>query len=205
MRGNGYFLNLSNDTIYEKFSSLMRGVYTALPYYHGGYHFDEHTNLWIIGNYDYFKVSDLEILKILHMHGLYSFTVINSIESAGIYNIERNLSLKKFQDSLKKAKNREVVFFVPNIFKIDHSFNLTAALASLINNGNAASEKPKLLFFHRAQYRIEPLLLGAIGNPVTTEMLDRLYDKKFKPASSFIYLISDEKTGAILFMGRKTD
>jgi serpin B len=167
----------------------------------------------------YFETDDFQVVKLPYARGTFSMTVVLPRDKNGLPSIEAKLDAG-FLDVLRsKPEGRRVNLTLPK-FKVESAFDLADALKRLglkspfdekladfsMMNGkrdlyiNAASHKA---FVEIGEKGTEAAAATAIGvarltaaAPVDEEPV------VFRADHPFLFLISDEPTGTILFLGR---
>ncbi|MBI5881537.1 MAG: serpin family protein [Elusimicrobia bacterium] len=173
---------------------------------------------------DYHEGDDFRALSIPY-DGPLSMVVLLPKEPFGLANMEKSLSADKLDRALTQLKTREVKLYLPK-FRVESSFLLSDQLKSLGMaesfdrqaadfsgmNGKKAPDAAALFIsecVHKsfidvneeeteaaAATAVEMLSLGACLEPLEPEPIE------FRADHPFLFLIRDNRTRAILFLGR---
>jgi serpin B len=155
----------------------------------------------------------LKILKIPFEGGNRSMVIFLPSAKDGLPHLERGLSVEKINGWLAEMRDQEVGIYLPR-FRADSRFYLKETLAAMGMPAAFSSERAdfsgmtgwKGLFIDQVihQARIEVDEAGAEAAAGSAVVL-----KKGPPAfvadHPFLYLIRNDQTGSILFMGRVKD
>ena len=214
---------------------LARMIFTNAIYFNGDWEeqFDEyytdHRNFHISENnskpakfmsrkgyYNYASNDEMQIVELPYKGKEASLIILLPKEKLGLSKLEAQLSSKNLNDWLSKTEDKEVSIFVPK-FKLENTFDLRSYLQQMGIN---------LAFDQEADFSgitSEDVHLGKITHQTTVEISERgteataatsaLFMAKgasvetpiFMADHPFMFLIRNNKSGQILFMGRFTN
>ena len=168
----------------------------------------------------YSKESDLEIAEIPYSNNRFSMLILLPLKGVKLENIEKKLDHLKFTEWTALMSPKKVRLTIPK-FKTEQSFELDDALKEM---GMASAFKAteadfsgmngkKNLYIGAAIHRTfldvgedgtEAAAATAVIMTKTSVMHDPEETIEFKADRPFIYMIRDNQTGTILFIGRYT-
>ncbi|MDR3254574.1 MAG: serpin family protein [Synergistaceae bacterium] len=166
----------------------------------------------------YFETDETQVLKLPYARGVYSMIIFLPKERDGLGAIEGKLALGGLDDLRNRVERRRVDVNIPK-FRLESSFDLTETLKNLgvgsafdedladfsLMNGkrnlyiNVASHKAIVEVDERGT---EAAAATAISAARATALLKEEEPVIFRADHPFIFLIQDEASGTILFMGR---
>jgi len=162
----------------------------------------------------YRDTNDLQILELSYANEDLSMIIMLPKETDGLLDLEKNLDYKNLLQWLYKLKKRSVIISIPR-FKMTEQFRLGKTLQSMGMTDAFLSEKAdfsgmdgtKDLFIsfvvHKAFVDVnEEGTEAAAATAVGMKCLDVELTPVFKADHPFIFLIRDNKSGSILFLGR---
>ncbi|NLD04669.1 MAG: serpin family protein, partial [Synergistaceae bacterium] len=168
----------------------------------------------------YSKESDLEIVDIPYTNNRFSMLILLPQKGTKLEKIEQKLNHLNFVEWTAFLTSQKVRLTIPK-FKTEQSFELSEALkgmgmASAFNAGKAdfsGMNGKKNLYIGAAIHKTflevgeegtEAAAATAVIMTKTSIMHDPEETIEFKADRPFIYMIKDNQTGAILFIGRYT-
>jgi serpin B len=174
------------------------------------------------GVFKYAKIESLQILEIPYADNELSMIAILPKDTEGIGALERNLSSENLNIWKSKMGSTKVLAHIPR-FKILSSFDLSDALVSMgmidafnsrdANFNGIAPRNDDPLFLstliHKAFVEVneEGTQASAATSVIATDEIS-LNDTQipvFRADHPFIFLIQENQTGSILFMGRVSE
>lgn len=171
------------------------------------------------GSFQYADSRDAQILKLPYRQGTFSMLVILPKEKNGLKALEEKITFETIKDYRVELENRRVDVFLPK-FKTEQTFDLVPALAELGIKGafspasanfSGISGKRDLFIdaaVHKAFVEVDEKGAEAAAATVIAMRLSMAYPDKpedvtvFRADHPFIYIIQDDASGAILFMGK---
>jgi serpin B len=171
--------------------------------------------------FKYLAADDLQLLELPYGGGSLSMVVLLPQKVDGLSQLEAKLSAGNLQKWLGSAKSEQVMVFLPK-FKTTATFDLTGTLksmgmASAFNPGSAdfsGMTGSKDLYvssvIHKAFVDVneegtEAAAATAIIMAPTAVVVKPKAPPVFRADHPFVFLIRDNRNGAILFLGRITD
>lgn len=168
----------------------------------------------------YSKESDLEIVDIPYKNNRFSMLILLPEKERNLEEIEKKLDYLKFIEWTAFLTPQKVRLTIPK-FKTEQSFELSEALRKMgmpdaFNAGKANFSEmngKKNLYIGAAIHKTfievgekgtEAAAATAVIMSKTSVMHDPQKTIEFKADRPFIYMIKDNQTGAILFIGRYT-
>lgn len=172
------------------------------------------------GDFAYAEYPDFQIVALPYEGGHLSMVILLPRDVDGLANLETKLTTKNLTSWLADLKNREVIVVLPR-FKTISEFSLGETLKALgmkdafnydLADFSGMDGKRHYLFIgaviHKAFVKVgekgteaaaaTAVGMGTGGGPPATASL-------FDADRPFLFLIRDNQTGSILFMGRVTD
>jgi len=167
----------------------------------------------------YGERDDLQILELPYAGNDLSLVVLLPRRVEGLPELERALTPEGLADWTGHLQEREVVVFLPK-FKLTSQFRVDAALKAL-GMGDAFS--PEKADFAGMDSKSHWLYLGAVLHKAFVDVNEegteaaaatgvvvgitsvRVQPPTFRADHPFLFLIRDNRTGSILFMGRVVD
>ncbi|MDR3322563.1 MAG: serpin family protein [Synergistaceae bacterium] len=166
----------------------------------------------------YYETDDAQVLKLLYGRGAYSILLILPREKYGLSDLESKFDVGALDILLSKPERRRVDVSIPK-FKLESTFNLANALSAL---GIRSAFLPGLADFslmngkrdlfigmaiHKAVVEVdekgtEAAAATAVGMVRSTSFVTLEEPVVFRADHPFIFVIRDEASGTILFMGR---
>ncbi len=169
------------------------------------------------GKYRYYNNKHFRFVSIPYQGNNKSFCILLPKKKYGIGKVEKKLKAEKLETIFTDAKMEEVNLSLPK-FKMETSYDLVDPLKALglkqvfTNSANLSginevlplkvgSAKHKA-FIEVDEEKTEAAAATTIGVALTSVPLDPPKPIEFKADHPFIYMIVDNKTNGILFMGR---
>lgn len=183
---------------------------------------DEETRVRMMEATDSFQYADFgdaQVLKLPYRQGVFSMMLILPRDKDGLGKVEESLRADRIARCQTELGHRKVNVFLPK-FKTEQTFELVSALADL---GMRSAFHPGSADFsgitgrrdlyintavHKAFVEVdeagtEAAAATAIGMRMSLAPMDRPEDIViFRADHPFIYMIQDDLSGAILFMGK---
>ncbi len=169
------------------------------------------------GNFKYSTDDLCHILELPYKGGDLSMVIILPREKDGLINLERQLTLEKINSWLPGWRPREVEVYLPK-FKLEAAFMLADTLKemgmpaafdqkSADFSGMADFPAAYQLYISKVIHKafVDVYEEGTEAGAATGMFMDaggRSLPEIFRADHPFIFLIKDNKTGAILFLGR---
>ncbi|XP_041358381.1 leukocyte elastase inhibitor-like [Gigantopelta aegis] len=167
---------------------------------------------------DYFKIGrstnlHCDVIELPYGKRDLSMVVFLPFEAEGLSDLEDKLSSANLQQAVRDLQEEEVSLSLPK-FRMDSSFELTDVLASLgmtdAFRENVADlsgmDGTRTLFVSRVQHKafVEVNEEGTEASAVTSmDCVDcASWPKQFVADHPFMFLITDNRTDVVLFMGR---
>ena len=168
-------------------------------------------------NFKYYDDANLQVIELPYKGDELSMLVILPRDTEGIKDIESTLSAENLNRLLSKMKTREVDVYFPKFkiawgtFSLNKVF-ITLGMSDAFNPGQADFTGMHLKrniwienIFHKAFIEVnEEGTEAAAGTAVVIEKSIKL-PVVFCADHPFIFLIKDNRSGSILFMGRVMD
>ena len=203
----------------EKFNSKKT---KGMPFFHTAKEVEEMLFMYQKGNIDYFENVKLQSVRFNFKNGVFSYIVLLPRKQNDWMNIR--LSQELFDEVLRGMKPSNVTIYLPK-FKMESSYTLNATLQNIgikkafkeyeadfsnISLTNAMPGKDTILYYlskimHKAIFEInEDHVKAAAATSVSMEGL-KILNKyiEFKADRPYVYIITDKRTGLILFIGKK--
>jgi serpin B len=172
-----------------------------------------------VGAYAYFEDDDAQAVKIPYRRGAYSMTIVLPRERDGIGELERRLAQARWPDSFAGEMERRMVNLSVPRFRVESTFSLNRAVesigaASAFNRETAdfsgmngrgdlyISEAVHKAFIDVNEDGTEAAASTALAVSRTSAALDESPPVVFRADHPFIFVIRDEMSGAVLFMGK---
>jgi serpin B len=167
-------------------------------------------------SYDYMEGDDFQALKLGYAGGELSMIVLLPRSIDGLPQLEKELTLAKLSDLLGRLDNQTVVVSIPR-FKLAQEFELGPVLGSMgmedafdgaADFSGMTGKKDFVIsdVIHKAFVEVnEEGTEAAAATAVvmrTMAVARPMPPVVFRADHPFLFLIEDEKSGAILFMGR---
>ncbi len=170
-------------------------------------------------HFGYAATADLQVLDLPYAGNALSMAILLPAKADGLAALEAQLTVAKLDGWLKALRNREVNVVLPK-FKTTAEFSLGATLQSLgMRDAFAAGQADfsgmtgkKDLFIsavvHKAFVEVneegtEAAAATGVGMALTAAMPQE--PPVFRADHPFLFLIRDNQTGSILFLGRVVD
>ncbi|MDB6121398.1 MAG: hypothetical protein JWQ71_391 [Pedosphaera sp.] len=166
-----------------------------------------------------FEDEALQAVALPYTDHAFSMIVLLPRKADGLSKLEAMLNSKKFSTWLEKAKFREAELFLPR-FKLESSFEMTPVLKNLgmtdgftRNADFSGIDGTKLLYIsdvlHKAFLNVDEEGTEASGIFALRGLAQSRHDREetaiFRADHPFLFLIRDNISGSILFMGRVVD
>ncbi len=194
----------NSSTIHDKFS-LIDGTHTTVPF------MNQH------GRYNYYEDSKIKALEIPYTDNKASMVIFLPNTTDGIAALAKTFEFNYYQNILESLQNTDVRLSLPK-FKIDFKLELGTTLSqmgmSLAFSPDSAdfsgmTGKPNLFIskvIHKAFINVDEKgteAAAATAVVMTMTMSPRQPEAKiFDADHPFLFLIKDNTTGSILFMGK---
>jgi serpin B len=172
------------------------------------------------GTYSFYEDEDVQVLDLPYARRDLSLVAVLPRDKAGLGGVEKNLSAAKLEGWLKAKKDYQVDVKLPK-FKMTQELDLKKALSDLgmpLAFENAADfsgfstlERLKIGFVvHKAfidlnEKGTEAAAATAVGIVTTSLPVVPPNRAVFHADHPFLFVIRDNRTGSILFMGRVVD
>ena len=160
--------------------------------------------------FGYLAVDDLQVLEMAYAHGELSMIVLLPKEFGGLPQLEKKLIQASLQEWTKGLRRQKVIVYVPR-FKMTSQFGLKDTLQAM---GMILAFDDQKADFSRMS-RGEGLYISAVIHKAFVDVNEegteaaaatgRLGESPtpvFQADHPFVFLIRDNRTGSILFMGR---
>ena len=178
----------------------------------------------LMGNFDYGIFEDTQILRIPYEGDRLSMLVFLPLKLDGIHDLERVVSAQNMDMWRQNMAPREVIIWLPK-FETETNYSLNYYLSNLgmplafdrnVANFSGMADLTKVvenIFVNKASQKAyvnvnekgtEAAAVTTFGVAVTTS-LEPTEPPKFIVDHPFVFTIQDDKSGAILFMGRMSD
>jgi len=172
------------------------------------------------GYYEYYKDSNIQALEIPYYNEKISMLILLPNKANGINNAEEKLDESYYSKILRNLSNTSDIRLSIPKFKIDMGSLLNNALSEMgmpvVFSGNAdfsgiASERLNIGFvIHKAFIDVSEEGTEAAAATAASIMLTSAGPSRTPPIPfianhPFIFIIKDNATGSILFMGKITD
>ena len=170
--------------------------------------------------YEYADLDGFTAVKLPYKSGDLSMVVLLPDEKHGLPTLEKKLSAELIDESIREMKRKYVHVVLPK-WKTTQPFKLKPALQAMGMTdaftraadftGVSDSEEAKRLFidnvYHKAFIEVDEAGTEAAAATAVVIRAESAGPRGelFQCDRPFVYLIRDERTGAILFMGRVTD
>ena len=170
------------------------------------------------GEYGYLEDTDFQALRLPYAGGKLSMIILLPHRRDGLPELEKELTPEKLSDSFAKFVNEKVIVSIPK-FKMTAQFELAPTLESMGMHAAFGADadfsgmtgKRDLMIsnvIHKAFVEVNEEgteAAAATGVVMTLAMARPTPMPEFRADHPFIFLIRDEASGAVLFMGRLTD
>jgi len=168
--------------------------------------------------YNYAEADDVQILELPYKSGQLSMIVFLPKTRDGLEKMEKSLTPDTLKDHLKKLRTTDVIVHLPK-FKLTSEFRMKKILSTLgmrdafspLKADFSGMTKKEKLFIsavlHKAFVEVNEEgteAAAATGVVVGTTSVP-LPPKEFRADHPFLFLIRDNQTESILFMGRLTN
>ena len=182
----------------------------------------EKTNVRMMNNIDTFQYADFEgvqVLKLPYRQGVFSMLLLLPREKDGLEALEEKLLPAEIERYQTELGRRKVNVFLPK-FKVEQTFDLIPTLMTLgvkdafdagVADFSGIAGRRDLYInaaVHKAFVEVdeagtEAAAATAIGMRLTSAPMRKPEEIAiFRADHPFIYIIQDELSGAILFMGK---
>ena len=169
--------------------------------------------------FGYAEHEDLQILQMPYAGDEMSMLVLLPKNMDGLANLQSVLSKENLEKWIKSIRKKEVLVFLPK-FKVTSQFRLDEALASMGMTDAFSPEKADLSGIDGEPHR---LYIGAVIHKAFVDVNEEGTEAAastavgftlasmpepvptFRADHPFIFMIRDNNTGSILFMGRMVD
>jgi serpin B len=166
--------------------------------------------------FNYMETDTLQGLELPYVDNELSMIVLLPKELDGLGNLEKSLTLEKLSEWQNKLRKREVVVSIPK-FKLTSQFSLASVLKAMgmtdafsINaNFSGMNGKRDLAIsavIHKAYVDVNEegteAVAATIGSMRLTSMGPGPRPPVFRADHPFLFLIRDNQSGSILFIGR---
>lgn len=179
-------------------------------------------NVRMMNNTDSFQYANfdgVQVLKLPYRQGVFSMLVVLPKEMEGLRAIEDNLSAAEIERYQTKLERRRVNVFIPK-FKAEQTFDLIPPLEALgvksaflsgAADFSAIGGKRDLFInaaVHKAFVEVDEAGTEAAAATAIAMRLTAAYPRAaedivtFRADHPFLYLIQEDHSGAILFMGK---
>jgi serpin B len=170
------------------------------------------------GEYGYLEDTDFQALRLPYAGGKLSMIILLPHSMDGLPKLEKELTPEKLSDSFAKFVNEKVIVSIPK-YKMTAQFELAPILESMGMHAAFGADadfsgmtgKRDLMIsnvIHKAFVEVNEEgteAAAATGVVMTLKMAMPVRTLEFRADHPFIFLIRDEASGAVLFMGRLTD
>lgn len=169
------------------------------------------------GHYDYMEGADFKAIKLGYAGDALSMIMLLPNEAGGLAQFEKELTPAKLSDVIGKLADRDVIVAIPK-FNATAAFELSRTLAAM---GMASAFDREADFsgmtgnrdirisnvIHKAFIEVNEEGTEAAASTAVTILAMAMPRERpaFRADHPFIFLIRDEKSGALLFMGRLTE
>lgn len=168
--------------------------------------------------YNYAEPDDVQILELPYKSGQLSMIVFLPKTRDGLEKMEKSLTPGKLTDYLKKLRTTDVIVHLPK-FKLTSEFSLKKILSALgmpdafspLKADFSGMTKKEKLFIsavlHKAFVDVneEGTEAAAATGVVVGTTSVQMPPKEFRADHPFLFLIRDNRSESILFMGRLTN
>lgn len=182
----------------------------------------EKTNVRMMNKTDSFQYADfgdVQVLKLPYRQGVFSMLAILPKAKEGLRSVEANLTAAEIERYQTKLERRRVNVFLPK-FRVEQTFDLIPPLEALgvksaFSSGAAdfsgIGGKRDLFIsaaIHKAFVEVDEAGTEAAAATAIAMRLTAAYPGAveeivtFRADHPFLYLIQDDRSGAILFMGK---
>ncbi len=173
-----------------------------------------------VGQYAYAETNSYQVLDLPYVGKRMSMTVILPKKADGLNTVEKDVAANKLSEMLKGLRLEKIVHVHLPKFKVEKSFTLNQPLQALgmkaAFNGadfsgmhNGGEDLNITAVLHKAFVDVNEEgteAAAATGVVVgTTSVQVPPTPKYFRADRPFLYLIRDNKTGSVLFMGRLSE
>ena len=172
-------------------------------------------------DFPYGETGDLQVLELPYEGRDLSMLILLPRQTAGLAALEQSLTLDNLRTWTSRLRKREVRVFLPK-FKLTSQFNLAETLQEM---GMTLAFTPQADFSRMAS--VEDLMLSevvhkafvdvneegteaaaataVVATPAAAPFGDPEEPVVFRADHPFVFLIRDNRSGAVLFLGRVTD
>jgi len=188
-----------------------------LPFYLGGGKTVNAPLMYRKGKYKYVETDSLQVLELPYFGEELSMVVLLPKAKDGLAGLENELSADKLDEWLSQAYTNEVMVYLPK-FKLESKFLLNQTLADMgmvdafsVKADFSGIESKKELMItavvHKAFVEVNEEGTEAAAATAVVFGLKSMavMEPEFKADHPFIFLIRDNRSGAILFIGRVND
>lgn len=173
--------------------------------------------MWQTGSFNYFSNAEVSLLELPYIRGRFSMVIFLPNKSDGLSDLEKNMDLEKVNSWLKARRKKEVQVYLPR-FSFRSNCSLKDGLSKMgmpdaFHNGKAD--------FSRISSR-QTLFLASVlhcagveaDEDGTTAWAATTVSGNFEGASPamlfkanhpFVFMITENTTGSVLFLGRVSD
>jgi serpin B len=170
----------------------------------------------------YAEFENLQILELPYVGGNISMFILLPKEKDGLKQLEKSLSIEnldKWVQSLKRLnKNQRLVLSLPK-FKMTYELDLRSPLKAIgmvdafslppadLSGMTGKKDNYVALALHKAIIEVNEkgTEAAAVTGMVGAGLIEEYEEIYFRADHPFLFLIQDNQTGSILFMGRLTD
>jgi len=166
------------------------------------------------GNFDYAETQDMQLLKLPYVGEDLVMLVVLPKKDKTLADIEAQLQIEKLNAWCVRMRKQEVAVFLPK-FKISWGTqNLVTELQNLgmrkafsgeadFSGMDDTQNLTISLVLHKAFVEVNEK--GTEATAATAVVLTRGSSTSFKADHPFLFMIQDQKTGSLLFLGRVSD
>lgn len=166
--------------------------------------------------FGYWADKDLQVLKMPYIGEQLSMVVLLPTRTDGLSELEKNLNIENLRRWTVQLHKRKVETWLPK-FKLKCDFRLDKALQEMgmvdaftDNADFSGMDGTDLLYLsavlHKAFIDVnEEGTEAAATTAVIGEQISVLMDPQFRADHPFVFLIQENQTGSILFLGRMVD
>lgn len=168
-----------------------------------------------MGEYNYYENDELQYLEIPYSSGSLSMGIILPREIEGLYDYEMKMRYEQITEILTSASKQKVNLLIPK-FDLSNRFNLIQMLIKMgmvepfsghADFSGMTGKKDLLISKVIHQAYVDVNEEGTEAAAATAVVVSRkaavdINEKTFKADHPFIFIIKDNETNCILFMGR---
>ena len=167
------------------------------------------------GKFSYAKLDNLQILELPYVEDELSMIILLPEKTNALAELEKNLTAENISTWLKQLRNREVIVSIPK-FKMESQFDLVPVLKSMgmkdaftnkadFSGMNGKKDLAISAVVHKAYVDVneegtEAAAATGVAVSLTSAMPEPI--PIFRADRPFIFLIRDNDSGSILFLGR---